>query len=88
MPVVEDGTLLNIAGINEAFAGAYKQLVNEETMKCDKYNVVYDPVCSPTCAIVDVSMANYVTPTGTHDWFSVYRRGTSFIHPKTEPRIG
>lgn len=56
MPVVEDGSILNIVEINKAFARAYEQLARQEPINCDKSNVIHDSVPSPTCAIIDVSI--------------------------------
>ncbi len=56
MPVVEDGSVLNLIEINKAFASAYETLAREDPMKCDKSNVVYDPAPVPDCVILDVSI--------------------------------
>ena len=85
MPVVDDGSMLNLDGINTAFASAYEQLVHEDALKCDKSNVIHDSVPMPTCVILDVNIGYWASLSPIYEWPTVLRRRASFLRSEPEP---
>lgn len=67
IPLKVNGQLINFEGMHEAFASAYERLVRGEPIRCAGSGVTYDPIVSPTSAILDVSMICHGLPTHT-DW--------------------
>ncbi|KAJ3487391.1 hypothetical protein NLI96_g3558 [Meripilus lineatus] len=53
MPIPDNSTMINPAGINTAFVATYKQLVNGESIKCAQSGTVHNPLPIPTAVVLD-----------------------------------